>query len=106
MSNLSRFMSTARTILDEKDGTASKSQPPFFVRTTWLFVELETLALSSEADIFEAIKVARLRGDIGAIPLKVAQIRSSSEGLKGQQHYERRKLCDWIIEQIEREPKR
>lgn len=104
MSQLSRFMATARDILDEQDRKATpKAQPPFFVRTTWLFAELEELALSSEAGIFQAIKVARLGSDLQAIPLLIAQIRSSSCGLPGRQHYERRQLCDWIKEQIERE---
>lgn len=104
MSNLSRFMSTARAVLDERDRKAANpDQPAFFVRTSWLFAELEELALSSETETFAAIKVARLGGDIAHCGRLIAQIRTSSETLPGQQHYERRQLCDWIKDQIKRE---
>jgi hypothetical protein len=107
MSNLSRFMSTARDILDEKDRVAEpKAQPPFFIRTTWLFAELEELALPEEAEVFTAIKLARLRNKIAEIVPLISQIKSDNLRMTdGRQRHERNQLCAWIIEQIEREPK-
>src|SRR6266849_1235351 len=100
MSALSRFMSTARAILEEKDRLAIKEQPPFFVRTTWLFGELEELALPQEADTFKAIKIARLGGDIASLGRLVDQLVSNSEPITdGRQRHERRQLCAWIKEQ-------
>lgn len=108
MSQLSRFMTAARTILDEKDRAAApKQQPPFFVRTTWLFAELVDLALPEEATTFKAITVARLEGDIETVGRLVDQIAANSETMTdGRKRHERRQLCGWIKEQIEREPKR
>src|SRR5260370_26810839 len=101
MSALSRFMSSAREILDEK---ARQDRPPFFVRTTWLFAELEELALPDEVETFIAIKVARLRGDIAGAGRLVDQIAVNSEPMtEGRQRHERKQLCAWIKEQIERE---
>jgi len=110
MSALSRFMSTARAILDEKERAAAvptdpkKDQPPFFVRTTWLFAELAELAQPEEAEMFQAITVARLGGDIGQCGRLVDQIAANSEPLTdGRKRHERKQLCGWIKEQIERE---
>ena len=104
MSALSRFMSTARNILDVKDKPPRKDQPPFFVRTTWLFAELEELAMPEEVETFMAIKVARLQGDIAQAGRLVDQIAANSEPLTdGRQRHERKQLCAWIKEQIERE---
>jgi hypothetical protein len=105
MSHLSRFMSTARTILDEKDQAAApKAQPPFFVRTTWLFAELEELALPNEAEIFAAIKIARLGNKIAEVIPLISRIKSGNLRMDdGRKRHERNQLCGWIIEQIERE---
>jgi hypothetical protein len=107
MSALSRFMSTARAVLDGQDRKAEpKAQPPFFVRTTWLFAELEELAMPEEVETFMAIKVARLHGDIAGASRLVDQIAANSEPLTdGRQRHERNQLCAWIKEQIEREGK-
>lgn len=105
MTALSQFMHAAREILDEQDRrSAPKAQPPFFVRTTWLFAELEELALSKEADTFAAMKVARLGGDIAGVERLVDHVLANTEPLPaGQKRHERRQLCGWIKEQIERE---
>lgn len=105
MSHISRFMATARTILDEKDrAVAPKAQPPFFVRTTWLFAELAEMAHPDEAATFKAITVARLGGDIEAIARAVDQIRVTTEAMPGgRQRHERKQIVSWINDQIARE---
>jgi hypothetical protein len=103
MSALSRFMSTARGILDEKP--VPKAQPPFFVRTTWLFAELEELARPEEVETFLAIKVARLGCDIVAAGRLVDQIHAGSAMLDVAQRHQRQQICGWIKEQIAREGK-
>ncbi len=100
MSALSRFMSTAREILDEK---ARQDRPPFFVRTTWLFAELEELATPDEVETFVAMKVARLRGDIAGVGRLVDQVHANSA--TGAQRHQRQQICGWIKGQIEREGK-
>jgi hypothetical protein len=106
MSSLSRFMAAARTILDEKDRAAApKPQPPFFVRTTWLFAELEELGLPNEPNIFAALKVARFRNNVaGVVPLLNLIEANTATVADGRKRHERKQLCGWIKEQIEREP--
>jgi hypothetical protein len=106
MSAFSRFMSTAREILDEKDRAARTDQPPFFVRTTWLFAELEELALPDEIETFIAIKVARLQCDIAQSGRLVDQIHASSVAMTNPQRDQRQKICGWIKDQIAREMRR
>lgn len=111
MSTLSTFMHAAREILDEQDRIATnqaarKEQPPFLVRTTWLFAELAELALPAEAETFKAITLARLAGDLARIGLLIHLIDASEAEMPGRQRHERRQLCVWIREQIEREPRR
>jgi hypothetical protein len=102
MSALSRFMSTARGILDEKP--APKAQPPFFVRTTWLFAELEELATPDEIETFMAIKIACLQCNVAKIAPLIEVIAINSERLTdGRQRHERKQLCAWIKEQIARD---
>ena len=104
MSAISRFMANARAILDEKERKALKEQPPFFVRTNWLFAELEDLAFPYEAENFEAMKVARLGGDIAATRRLIELTILNTQAIPaGRQRHERNRLCAWIIEQIERE---
>jgi hypothetical protein len=108
MSAISRFMSTARAILDEQDRKAAPvvnpNQPPFFLRTTWLFAELEELAQPDEAAIFTGIRLARLSNNIAAVIPEISQIRSNTMTLTdGRKRHERNQLCAWIIEQVERE---
>lgn len=103
MSALSRFMTAAHAILDERD--ARKDQPPFFVRTTWLFAELEELAQPDEADIFTAIKVCRLRGDIAHVSRLVDKLHANSATLQDPQRHQRQQICGWIKDQISKEPK-
>lgn len=103
MSALRDFMTTATSILDEQ--ATPKLQPPFFVRTTWLFAELEELADPGEADIFAAMKVARLRQNVAGVGKLVDLIAANNETMTdGRQRHERRQLCNWIKEQIKREP--
>src|SRR5258708_33918815 len=90
MSTLSRFMSTAREILDEK---ARQDRPPFFVRTTWLFAELEELATPDEVETFVAMKVARLRGDIAGVGRLVDQVHPKS-ATRAPRH-QRQQVCGW-----------
>lgn len=105
MSALSQFMHTARQVLDEQDRKASgKDQPPFFVRTTWLFAELEELGTTVEASLFVEIKIARLGNDIGALSSPLTQIETITALMpSGRQRHERGQLTTWIREQIERE---
>jgi hypothetical protein len=108
MSSLSQFMHTARAILDEQDRKAAapaKDQPPFFVRTTWLFAELELLAPPSEEEIFKGMKIARLGRDIKAVLPLLDQIEANTKAMDaGQRRHEREQLVTWIREQIGREP--
>jgi hypothetical protein len=107
MSALNRFMHTARVILDEKDREAAttKEQPPFFVRTTWLFAELELLAPPSEEEIFKQMKIARMNRDVGAVLPLLDQIEANTKAMDaGQRRHERQQLVTWIREQIAREP--
>lgn len=104
MSHLSRMMHTARVILDEQDRKAGKAQPPFFVRTTWLFAELEELGTAVEASLFAEIKIARLSNEIGALSGPLTQIETITALMpSGRQRHERGQLTTWIREQIERE---
>lgn len=103
MSNLSRMMRTARAILDERD--RKPAQPPFFVRTTWLFTELEELAQPGESAAFAAIKIARLGGDIGQCGRLVDQLHARSETLDPAIRHQRRQICGWIKDQSRREGK-
>lgn len=106
MSPLTRFMNTAREILDEQDRKAARTdQPPFFIRTTWLFAELAELRLPDEADTFKAITVARLGGDIAGIGRLVDQVHANSEALTGAHRHQRQQICGWIKDQIRREGK-
>jgi hypothetical protein len=102
MTPLTQFMTTATAILDERD--RKLGQPPFFTRTTWLFAELEELALPGEIEIFVGMKVARLRGDIIGAGRLVDQVHAASANLEGVQRRQRQQICGWIKEQIRREP--
>jgi hypothetical protein len=101
MSALSRFMTAATAILDERD--ASKDQPRFFVRTMWLFAELEELAQPAEVDTFTAMKVCRLRDDLAQVGRLVDKIHANSATLGDPQRHQRQQICGWIKQQIARE---
>lgn len=105
MSALSQFMHTARAVLDEQDRKAANpDQPPFFIRTTWLFVELEELALPIEASLFDEIKIARLNNDLCALSGPLIQIETITALMpSGRQRHERSQLTTWIRDQIKRE---
>ncbi|CAN7381282.1 hypothetical protein LJR220_003391 [Bradyrhizobium sp. LjRoot220] len=104
MSQLSRFMSTARAVLDEQDrAKVNPNQPAFFVRTTWLFAELAELAQPGEAETFKAITIARLGGDIAACGRLVDQVHAASSSMDGAMRNQRQQLCGWIKDQIKRE---
>lgn len=108
MSNLSRMMTTVTAILGEQDRKAARAdQPPFFLRTTWLFACLEELAAPDEVAIFTAIKVARLSNNIAAVVPEVSRIKSNTMTMTdGRRRHERNQLCGWVIEQVEREVSR
>lgn len=66
MSLLSRFMQTARSILDTPDDkrvAPNPHQPPIVVRTNFLFVEIDE-ALTKGTVIADRIKRARLNNDV------------------------------------------
>jgi hypothetical protein len=99
-------MHTARAVLDEQDRKAANpDQPPFFVRTTWLFTELEEMATPDEAATFEAIKGARFLRDIDGIGRLVDQVHAGSAALDASIRHQRQQICGWIKEQIRRETK-
>lgn len=97
MSALSRFMFAAREILDEQDKqrlAPNPHQPPVFVRTNWLFVEIDE-ALAKSTEIAGQIKVARLNHDIAlATNLSADLARVSRQTTQ---------LCAWAEEQFQRE---
>lgn len=68
MSPLSRFMHTARQILQAHEAervAPAPSRPPVFVRTNWLFVEVDE-AIVLAAVLAARIKEARLANDVAA----------------------------------------
>lgn len=105
MSNLSRFMHTAREILDDADRKkCGHDMAPFFVRTTWLFAELEELATPAEASIFVRIKVARLSKAVLALGPLLDLIDANTAAMEsGRARHERGQLVAWIREQIIKE---
>lgn len=105
MSQLTRFMHTARAVLAEADRKASgNDRVPFFVRTTWMFVELEELATASEANIFMRIKVARLGKEVAALVPLLDLIDANTHAMgAGQLRHQRGQIVIWIKEQIIRE---
>ncbi len=104
MSAVGRFMTAASAILGEQDRKAVAQRPPFFLRTTWLFAELEELSTPDEAPIFAALKIARLSNNVAAVVPEVSRVKSNTMTLAdGRQRHERNQLCAWIIEQVERE---
>lgn len=81
-----------------------KDQPPFFVRTPWMFAALEELADPSEAEIFAAIKIARFRQNVAGVAVLLNLVAANNETVAdGRRRYERRELCKWIRDQIARE---
>lgn len=97
MSALTHCMRTTTAML-------RKDQPPFWVRTTWLFAELEELRLPEEAGAFAAMKAARLTGDFWKLSQLLADIDENTKQLPAsRQRHERGQLVAWIKEQIERE---
>ncbi|QOZ25327.1 hypothetical protein XH93_18300 [Bradyrhizobium sp. CCBAU 51753] len=102
------MLTTATAILAEHDQRAApparKDQPPFFIRTTWLFAELELLAPPAEENIFKRIKIARLSKDVASLGPLLDLIDSNTAVMEeGQRKHERRQLVGWIREQIARE---
>lgn len=61
MSVLNRFMHTARAILDERKlvDAAPKEQPPVFIRTTWIYSEID-VSIERATTLSHQIKIARL----------------------------------------------
>ncbi|MCC8963720.1 hypothetical protein H8A95_15730 [Bradyrhizobium sp. Pear76] len=105
MSTLSRMLTTATAILAEQDQDAGrKDQPPFFLRTTWLFAELELLAPPVEENIFQRIKIARLSKDVAALGPLLDLVDANTGVMEdGRRKHERKQLVSWIREQIARE---
>lgn len=107
MSALTRFMHTAREILDDQDRIATPhEQPPFFVRMHWVFEELELLALPGEASLFERIKIARLQCDPTTAMEQIELLKKNTEELPHSAvWHQRAEMCRWIEEYFEREMK-
>ena len=106
MSALSKFMHTAHAILDEHQRKASPNadQPPFWTRTTWLFAELEELALPNETNIFAALKVARIRNITASVGPLLKLIETNTGVMPpGRERHQRGQLCTWIREQVAKE---
>lgn len=105
MNTLSRMLTTATAVLAEQDQRAGhRDQPPFFLRTTWLFAELELLAPPAEENIFKRIKIARLSKDVAALGPLLDLIDANSGVMEdGRRRHERKQLVAWIREQIARE---
>lgn len=104
MTPLKQFMDGATQILDAHERRAMVQQPAFFVRTTWLFSELELLSTPGEADLFRGIKIARLNGNIGAVAAIVAQIEDNTQAMEvGRARHERGLVGGFIREQLKRE---
>ncbi|MCC8949319.1 hypothetical protein H8A97_30510 [Bradyrhizobium sp. Arg62] len=105
MNTLSRMLTTATAILaEQRQRVGQKDQPPFFIRTTWLFAELELLAPPAEENIFQRIKVARLSKDVAALGPLLDLIDTNTGVMEdGQRRHEREQLVGWIREQITRE---
>lgn len=107
MSALSKFMHTARAVLDEqaRKDNPGKDRPPFFLRTTWLFAELEELAIPADNDTTVKIKFARHIQSIAALPPLLDQIEANTATITddSRKRHERNQLCLWIREQIAKE---
>jgi hypothetical protein len=97
MSALSRFMSTARHILDQNDREASpprKEQPPVFIRTTWLYVEIDE-GIERAKTLSQQIKIARLNSDTAEVRRLTNQIIRTVTQVA--------EICNWADEQFQRE---
>jgi hypothetical protein len=95
MSPLSKFMHTARTVLDDHERMApSPDRPPVFVRTNYLYVEIDE-AIELCARLSHEAKIARLKTDIAETKRLTAEIARVSRQLT--------KLCAWADEQFKRE---
>lgn len=95
MTPLTRMMQTATAILDEQQRLApNPHQPPVFVRTHWLLVEIDE-ANQVVATIAAALKVARLDTNVAeAARLTVALVIATQQLAQ---------LSIWVREQFERE---
>lgn len=110
MSAVTRLMHAANlatATLDEQDQINSPlDQHPFFVRTHWIFIELEFLALPSETAIFEQVKVARLQCDPTTAMMQVELLKKNTEQLpRGAVWHQRSKMCEWVEDCFKKEPK-
>lgn len=95
MSQLSRFMSLTRAILDDPDRRApNPHQPPVFVRTNWLFTEIDE-AIAKAAELSEQIKVARLNTNVVAASQLNDELRHTL--------WQATELCKTADEQFKRE---
>jgi len=88
------FVKTARAILDEKTPAAAKEQPPVFVRTTWLYVEIDE-AIERAKALSQQIKVARLSANADEARRLTNEIINTVTQIA--------ELCDWADQQFQRE---
>lgn len=65
MSAITQFMHRAHATIDERRFAPDPSRPPIFIRTNWLFVEIDE-ALEKAAQIAEQIKIARVSANVAA----------------------------------------
>jgi hypothetical protein len=105
MSPLKQFMDGATQILDAHERMAApKAQPPFFVRTTWLFSELDLLVLPDEHALLKGMKIARLNKSLPEISRLLALVETNTRQMDpGRQRHERGLICGFIREQLKRE---
>lgn len=76
MSPLSNFMRAASAFLDCRDDqrvAPRPDQPPIFVRTNWLFIEIDE-AHENAARLVQQIKIARINCDVTGAARLVADL--------------------------------
>lgn len=95
MSIWARAVNTAHAILGEqKPAVASKEQPPVFVRTTWLYVEIDE-GIERAKTLSQQIKIARLNSDAAEVRRLTNQIIRTVTQVA--------EICNWADEQFQRE---
>jgi hypothetical protein len=97
MSPLTRFMNTASAILNEQDARRlppEPTRPPIFVRTNYLFVEIDD-ALALAAAIAAKIKIARIENNVTETVRLNADLGRASRQLA--------QLSAWVEEQFDKE---
>jgi hypothetical protein len=95
MSPLSRFMHTATAILDDPQRLApNPHQPPVFVRTHWLFTEIDE-ANAKVSALTARIKEARLQTNVAEAARLALELVIITQQLA--------QLSVWVRQQFDRE---